>query len=118
MNETFYFCIYQSDLMKNSIIILISLLATILISGCSKNTTEDPCDGKGTINVENKLDSAISVKIVQTHSTVTLEKDYTRPFSLTGNQPYTLTIDGPNYHMDCTLMVLPCDNKLMVIIKP
>ena len=104
--------------MKKPIVILLSLLSMILIIGCSKSTTEDPCNDKGTINIENKLDSAISVKIVQTHNTVTLEKDYTRPFSLTGNQPYTLTIDGPNYHKDCTMMILPCDNKLMVITKP
>ena len=95
-----------------SVIIVSSLLA---LSGCVKKTTETPCSGKGVLSVENKLDSALSVQIAQTHNTMTVDKDYTLPFSLTGNQPYTITIDGPQYHKDTTIMVLYCDNKLLSI---
>ena len=105
--------------MKN-IILAISILiaASVLIfSGCAKKTTETPCGGKGIISVENKLDSAISVKIVETHNTMTIAKDYTLPFTLAGDQPYTLTIDGPQYHKDTTLMLLFCDNKLFIVTK-
>jgi hypothetical protein len=69
------------------------------------------------LNVENKLDSAISVKIMETHDTKSIAKDFTLPFTLTGNQPYTLTIDGPNYHKDTTFMILFCDNKLFIVKK-
>jgi hypothetical protein len=69
----------------------------------------------GVLNIENKLDSAISVKIMETHDTKTISKDYTLPFSLAGDQPYTLTIDGPNYHIDTTMMILVCDNKLFIV---
>ena len=105
--------------MKKLCIALSILFATsvLIFSGCAKKTTESPCGGKGTISVENKLDSAISVKIVQTHNTMTVEKDYTLPFSLAGDQPYTLTIDGPQYHKDTTVMVLFCDNKLFIVTK-
>ena len=105
--------------MKKLIIALSVLFAAsiFIISGCGKKATEDPCSGKGVLSVENKLDSAISVKVVQTHNTMTVEKDYTLPFSLAGNQPYTLTIDGPQYHKDTTFMVLFCDNKLFIVTK-
>jgi hypothetical protein len=105
--------------MKKTVIALsvLFLVAFIIFSGCTKETPADPCDGKGVINVENKLDSAISVKIEQTHNTMTIEKDYTLPFTVIGNQPYTLTIDGPGYHKDTTLMVLFCDNLMFVVSK-
>ena len=101
--------------MKKYVIALSLLLvaSTIIISGCAKKAVEEPCNGKGTLNVENKLDSVVSVKVVQTHNTVAIEKDYTKPFSLTGNQPYTFTIDGPDYHIDTTLYIATCDNKLL-----
>ena len=103
---------------KTAIAICIMFFATsLIISSCAKTKTVDPCDGKGVINIENKLDSTISVKVVQTHTTMSINKDYTLPFSLAGNQPYTLTIDGPQYHKDTTLMVLFCDNKLFIVTR-
>ena len=105
--------------MKKYIIAFTCLLGAsiFIISSCAKQTPAEPCNGKGIINVENKLDSVISVKVVQTHNTIAIEKDYTRPFSLTGNQPYTLTIDGPNYHVDTTMYIASCDNKLFIVTK-
>ena len=105
--------------MKNSAfaISIIFLTAFLVISGCTKTVTVNPCDGMGVLNVENKLDSAISVKVMETHNTVSIDKDYTRPFSLAGNQPYTLTVDGPQYHKDTTFMVLYCDNLLFIVTK-
>jgi hypothetical protein len=105
--------------MKTYAIALTFLLvvSTILISSCAKEKVEIPCNGKGTLNVENKLDSVIFVKVVQTHDTKPIEKDYTRPFSLTGDQPYTFTIDGPNYHIDTTIFINSCDNKLFIVTK-
>ena len=117
--ETSYFCTYNPIPMKKLVIALSILFAAsvLILSGCSKKTTDEPCSGQGAISVENKLDSAISVKVVQTHNTMTVEKDYTLRFTLAGNQPYTLTIDGPQYHKDTTMMVLFCDNKLFLVIK-
>ncbi len=95
------------------IVILFAIF--LIISACSKEKAADPCDGFGILNVENKLDSAISVKVVQTRVTKTIDKDYTMPLSLAGNQPYTLTIDGPQYHKDTTIMLLFCDNKILIV---
>jgi hypothetical protein len=96
--------------------LLIVTFLVIMVS-CTKEETVEPCNGKGTINIENKLNSLITVKIVQTHTTMSIEKDYTLPFTLAGNQPYTINIDGPQYHKDTTIMVLSCDNKLLIVIK-
>ncbi len=96
---------------------IIFLFTVLMMYSCTSKTTADPCNGTGVLNVENKLDSAISVKVMETHNTQTIKKDFTYPFSLTGNQPYTLTIDGPQYHKDTTLMILFCDNQLFIVKK-
>jgi hypothetical protein len=96
---------------------VILLAATFLISACTDTKTADPCNGLGVLNIENKLDSTISVKVMETHDTKSIAKDFTLPFSLAGNQPYTLTIDGPQYHKDTTLMLLFCDNLLFIVQK-
>ncbi len=103
---------------KTTLAISILFLATFLFfSSCTQKKTADPCNGTGVLNVENKLDSAISVKIMETHDTKSIAKDYTMPFSLAGNQPYTLTIDGPQYHKDTTIMLLFCDNLMFIVAK-
>jgi len=105
--------------MKRSLFVIafFLLISAFLNSSCKKKEAADPCDGYGILNVENKLDSTITVKVTQTHHTESINKDYTFPFSLPGNQPYTLTIDGPQYHKDTTFMVLYCDNKLFIVTK-
>lgn len=99
------------------ITVAVILLLTVIAISCTKEKAVEPCDGKGTINIENKLDSTITVKIVQTHTTKSIPKDYTLPFTLAGNQPYTINIDGPQYNRDTTIMLLSCDNKLLIVIK-
>ncbi len=103
---------------KNVLLFIVFVLGvfTIILS-CSKQEEQVPCDGKGTLNIENKLDSAITVNIVEAKLTVTLQKDYTRPFTLTGNNPYTIKIYGPAEIPDTTFMILPCDNKLYIVKK-
>jgi hypothetical protein len=106
--------------MKKSLLVipvLLLLAIAVITPSCAKKKEVDPCDGIGTLNVENKLDSAITVKVTETHQTESIDKDYTYPFSLPGNQPYTLTIDGPQYHKDTTVMLLFCDNKLLIVTK-
>lgn len=115
--ETLYFCNYNPQPMKNSSIVLLGFAAMLSLSACSKKEETLPCDGNGVLNVENKLDSTISVKVTETHSTKSIGKDYTLPFTLAGDQPYTLTIDGPSYHKDTTFMLLNCDNKLFIVSK-
>ena len=103
---------------KSTLAISIIFFATFLvISACTQKKAVNPCDGKGLLSVENKLDSTISVKVMQTHNTMSIEKDYTLHFSLAGDQPYTLTIDGPDYNKDTTFMILYCDNKLFIVTK-
>jgi len=106
--------------MKKNILLFIILLTTVVIAilaSCNKKE-EEPCGGTGELWIENKLDSVILVNIVQIHSTDTISKDYTKHFILTGNQPYEIKITGHDYYLDTTFMIVPCDNKLMVITKP
>ncbi len=103
---------------KPAILLALLLVAFALAStSCKEKKTADPCDGKGVLNVENKLDSTISVKVLETHTTLSVNRDFTQPFVLDGNQAYTLTVDGPQYHKDTTFMVLFCDNKLFIVDK-
>ena len=107
--------------MKKYLLALTFLLLAgfITSSGCAKKKEVLPCDGTGTLNVENKSDSTISVYIMQTRSTYSIEKDYTLPFILTGNQPYDLKISGKQIEIeDTAFMILNCDNKLFVVTQP
>lgn len=106
--------------MKKNIITSVIIVLTIFITvaGCSKKTEDVPCGGKGILWLENKLDSAVSVTVVQIHNTVTVDKDYTQRFDLTGNQPYQIKITGPQYYLDTTLMIQNCDNNLFVVTMP
>jgi hypothetical protein len=105
--------------MKKSAFTIIALFLSLflLTTACKEEAPAEPCDGKGVLNVQNKLDSTISVKIMETHNTVSIKKDYSLPFTLSGNKPYTLTIDGPKYHKDTTFMILFCDNKLFIVTR-
>ena len=117
--EYLYFCKYNPVIMKKYVLILAILLSAsfIIFSGCAKKNTEQPCNGIGTLSIVNKLDSTISVEIQQTHSTKSIEKDYTLPFYVTGDQPYALKIYGPQYQKDTTFMILSCDNKVFIVTK-
>lgn len=95
--------------------ILYILLAILIgFAACNKKKTEEPCNGKGTLYLENKLDSTVSIIIIQTHNTFPLEKDYMQIFDLPGNQPYEIKVTGKDYYLDTTMMILPCDNKLLI----
>jgi hypothetical protein len=94
----------------------IALVLIVLISGCKSNPPEDPCNNTGQLCIENKMDSAIIVNIVQKHQQVTLQKDFMECFDLEANQTYTLSISGSGYSKpDTTLLLLPCDNELIVV---
>ena len=113
------FAFTNPNLMKNSAIsISIILFAAMLtIAACTKEKVADPCNGNGVLNIENKLDSTLSIKILETNNITSIDKDFTFPFTLPGNQPYTLSIDGPQYHKDTTVMILFCDNLLFIVKK-
>jgi hypothetical protein len=94
----------------------IILVSIILFSSCNSNTPADPCNNIGTLCIENKMDSTVVVSIVQKHQQVPLEKDFMECFDLEANQPYTISISGSGYTKpDTTLMILPCDNKLIIV---
>jgi hypothetical protein len=101
-------------------ITLLLMIALLSAAGCQKQEEKKPCDGIGQVCMENKTDSVITIQIVQTHNTFTLEKDYMQCFELAGDQPYTFKISGPSLftEIDTTFMVLPCDNTVFVILQP
>jgi hypothetical protein len=97
----------------------ILLLMMLVFYGCKNDSPAEPCNNTGQICIENKLDTTVTVSITQTHKQVPLQKDFMECFVLDANQPYTFSISGPGYNMpDTTLMVLPCDNKLIVLENP
>jgi hypothetical protein len=101
-----------------SILSLLVLVLSITVLSCSKKKDSQPCDNKGTLCIENKMDTLVTVNIMPVREQFNLEMDYIRCVDLEGNQPYTITISKPNYQWDTVLIVLPCDNKLLVVRLP
>ena len=92
------------------------LIMFVAFSSCKSKSTQDPCNNTGKLCVENKMDSTVVVSIVQKHEQVPVEKDFIYCFDLEANQPYTVSVSGSGYKKpDTTLMILPCDNKTIVI---
>jgi hypothetical protein len=104
MKKTFFF------------ISTILVLFILVLSACSSKSPADPCNNIGTLCIENKMDSTITVNIVQKHEQVPVQKDFMYCFELEANQPYTVSVSGSGYTKpDTTLMILPCDNKTIII---
>ena len=87
----------------------------ILSSGCKKKKEATPCDSKGILCIENKLDSTIVVTIKTTHDQFTLVKDYMQCRTLTGDQTYSINISATGIDRDTTLTILSCDKKLLIV---
>lgn len=103
--------------MKNrSSLLMVALLGLILsLSSCTKKKDPEPCDNKGTLCLENKMDSSVTVFFKPINSELNLQRDYMKCKELAGNQPYTLTISTAQTSRDTTIFILPCDNKLFII---
>ena len=92
------------------------VICFLAISGCSADDPSEPCDNTGQVCIENKLEFSLVVSITQTNQQETLPVDYMQCFTLEANQAYTLSFSGTGYNRpDTTIMVLPCDNKLIII---
>ena len=101
---------------KHAFLLIFTILSLIItISACSKKKTEDPCDNKGTLCLENKMDSSVVITLKPINSQFTLQKDYMKCNELPGNMPYTVTVSTPNTSRDTIIFVLPCDNKLVIL---
>ena len=103
--------------MKNTVLFFSFLLLcfSLLSSGCTKKKDSVPCDGKGTLCIENKLDSTIVISIKPTHAQYTLLKDYMNCTELDGGQAYTINVAGTGIDRDTTITITNCDKKLFII---
>jgi hypothetical protein len=103
--------------MKNILVILTFFLfgGFFLFFGCQSKSSPQPCDNKGNLCIENKLDTVLTVFITELHQTLTISKDYMKCVDLGGDQAYTLTLTSLNYHLDTTVYVSICDKKLLII---
>jgi len=97
------------------LLFLLILGIFILSSGCKKKPETLPCDNKGTLCIENKLDSTIVVSIKTTHDQFTILKDYMHCTELTGDLTYDINISATGINRDTSLIVLSCDKKLLII---
>lgn len=69
----------------------------------------------GNLCIENKLDTEVTITLKPIHDQFKLKKDYMKCSQLEGNKPYTITITSVSHESDTTIMILPCDNKLLII---
>jgi hypothetical protein len=97
------------------LLFLLILGTFILSSGCKKKKEVTPCDSKGILCIENKLDSSIIVSIKNTHDQFTILKDYMHCSTLAGDQTYQLNISSTGINVDTSLVILSCDKKLLII---
>jgi hypothetical protein len=97
------------------LLILLILGTFILSSGCKKKKDAMPCDSKGTLCIENKLDSTIVVTLKSTHDQFTILKDYMHCTILTGDQTYAINISATGIDRDTSLIILSCDKKLLIV---
>jgi len=97
------------------LLILLVLGTFILISGCKKKKETIPCNGKGTLCIENKLDSTIVVSLKSTHDQFTILKDYMHCTELVGDQTYSINISATGINRDTSLTILSCDKKLLIV---
>ena len=103
--------------MKKYLPLLFLLILGIFIvsSGCKKTTESVPCGNKGTLCIENKLDSSVIVSVKPTHDQFTILKDYMHCSELTCNQTYTINVSATGINRDTTVTILACDKKLLII---
>ena len=103
--------------MKKILIILSFFLlgSFFLFLGCKTKSSAQPCDNKGNICIENKLDTVMTVFIAELHQTLTIHKDYMDCVDLNGDAAYSFTISSLNYHLDTTIFVSICDRKLLIV---
>ena len=102
---------------KYFLILPATVIALIMVfNGCKSTSTSDPCSSTGKLCIENKMDSTIVISIIQKHQQITMKKDYMECLNLDANIAYTISISGAGYKKpDTTFLILPCDNKLMVV---
>ena len=97
------------------LLILLILGTFILSSGCKKKKDAMPCDSKGTLCIENKVDSTIVVTLKSTHDQFTILKDYMHCSTLNGDQTYSINISATGIDRDTSLVILSCDKKLLIV---
>jgi hypothetical protein len=95
---------------------LFLILGTFIFnSGCKKTTDSSPCDNKGTLCIENKLDSSIVVTIKTTHDQFIVLKNYMHCSEEIGNGTYQINISSTGIDRDTAITILSCDKKLLIV---
>jgi hypothetical protein len=87
----------------------------LIISSCSPNEDSTPCDNKGNLCIENKLDTEVTITFKPVYDQFKLQRDYMKCLQLDANKAYTITVTTVSHENDTTLMILPCDNKLLIL---
>lgn len=103
--------------MKKIVIFLTFFLvsAFFIFWGCKSKNSAQPCDNKGNICIENKLDTTMTVFISQLHETLTVQKNFMQCVDLGGGNAYEFVISSLNYHLDTTILINICDRQLLII---
>jgi len=103
--------------MKKVLLIVPGILVLLLLvfAGCKKTDTEQPCDNTGRICFTNKLDSIVTIQVVQMNNVFYLDKDFMECLTVAGDNPYTFKISSNAFYIDTTTMSLSCDDMHMIL---
>jgi hypothetical protein len=97
------------------LLFLLILGTFVLSTGCKKKKEALPCNSKGTLCIENKLDSTIIVSIKTTHDQFPILRDYMHCSELEGDQTYAINISATGIDRDTSIIILSCDKKLLIV---
>ncbi|MBM3404562.1 MAG: hypothetical protein FJY10_06695 [Bacteroidetes bacterium] len=103
--------------MKKKLLFLpvILLLAIFVLIQCKKDDPEPECGNIGSICFQNKLDVPVTINMMQIPYIFTLQPDFMECIDLEADIAYNYRITAQGYQKDSTLLILPCDQTLILI---
>jgi len=94
---------------------VMAVLLVMVFAGCKDDPTPIPCDGKGQVCITNKMDSTVTINIVQNNLQISIDKDNMKCLSLNGGIAYTFNITMNSFYKDTTILVSNCDYENLVL---
>jgi hypothetical protein len=100
------------------VLLLNAVLATLLVlvfAGCKDDPTPLPCNGTGQVCITNKMDSTVTINILQNNLQLSIDRDNMECLTLTGGVAYTFNITMNSFYKDTTILVSNCDYENLVL---
>jgi|GEM_PF-5800120 len=84
---------------------------------CIQGEAKPPCDNKGSICFENRLDSTLNLTITEAQLQISLKKYYMDCRNLVAGKTYNIFYQSIELYGDTSIYLNPCDNLLIIFKK-